>query len=784
MADQIVETIPVTIDGVEVRVPKGTLAIRAAEMAGIAIPRFCDHPLLDPVGACRQCMVEVPDAGNGRGFPMPQAACTLATAPGMQIKTQLTSEMAKAAQVGIQELILINHPLDCPICDKGGECPLQNQAYANGRTETRYEGAKRQYPKPLPLSAQIGLDRERCILCARCTRFAEQIAGDPLIALAERGAVQQVGLFADEPFNSYFSGNVVQLCPVGALTATSYRFTARPFDLVSTDTTCEGCAAGCSLRADHRHFEVRRRLAGANPEVNEEWNCDKGRFAFVSARGDDRLKTPLVRRDGELRPASWPEAVDAAVAGLRGAKKVGVITGGRLTVENAYGYAKFARVALGTNNIDFRTRPASAEEAGFLADQVAGKSFGQGVTYEGLEKAKQVVLVCFEPEDEAPIVFLRLRKAVRKKKLKVLAIAALRSYGCGKLNAELLQTAPGDEAAVVAGLKLDADSVVLVGERAASVPGLLSAVVKSCHKAGAKLAWIPRRAGDRGAVEAGCLPNLLPGGRPVAEASARVDVAAAWGVELPAEAGLDAEAMLACELDALVVGGANLDDFASAKAARRGVERAGFVVSLEQRASDVTELADVVFPVALIEDQSGTFLNWEHRPGRIGLVNPQATNKMTDLRVLAALADALGKPLGARQARQAAAELAELGVWGKPVGFAEAKAASGDGQGLRVASWRLLLDNGRSQDGEANLKQTARQAVAKLSPADAGALGLSCGDIAELSGPDGAAELPVAVADGLAEGVVVVPANSGGFALSALGVAHGGRLSVSKKGGK
>jgi len=247
------DLITVFIDGTEVSVPKGTLAIRAAEMIGVAIPRFCDHPLLDPVGACRQCLVEVPDMGNGRGMPKPQASCTLECAPGMKILTQESSAVAAKAQKGMIEFLLINHPLDCPICDKGGECPLQNQAMSAGPGESRYEGVKRTFPKPVSISAQILLDRERCILCARCTRFSEQISGDPFITLVERGALQQVGYYEDHPYNSYFSGNVIQICPVGALTSASYRFQARPFDLVSTPTTCEHCAGGCQLRTDHRH---------------------------------------------------------------------------------------------------------------------------------------------------------------------------------------------------------------------------------------------------------------------------------------------------------------------------------------------------------------------------------------------------------------------------------------------------------------------------------------------------------------------------------------------------
>src|SRR5690242_15405097 len=360
------DLVTVTIDGIEISVPKGTLLILAAEQLGIAIPRFCDHPLLEPAGACRQCLVDVTDMGNGRGMPKPAASCTTTVMPGMVIKTQLTSDVADKAQQGVMELLLINHPLDCPVCDKGGECPLQNQAMSNGRGESRFSmtgGVKRTFPKPINISAQVLLDRERCVLCARCTRFSEQIAGDPFIALIERGALQQVGIYEKEPFESYFSGNTIQICPVGALTSASYRFRSRPFDLISTPSVCEHCASGCALRTDHRRGKVTRRLAGNDPEVNEEWNCDKGRFAFVYDRQGDRLELPLVRDEetGELRGASWPEAFAVAARGLAAAEgSVGVLTGGRLTAEDAYAYSKFARVALGTNDIDFRARPHSA----------------------------------------------------------------------------------------------------------------------------------------------------------------------------------------------------------------------------------------------------------------------------------------------------------------------------------------------------------------------------------------------------------------------------------------
>ncbi len=792
-----VETITVTIDGTEVQVPKGTLAIRAAEMIGIAIPRFCDHPLLDPVGACRQCMVEVPDMGNGRGMPKPQASCTLECAPGMQIRTQVSSPVADKAQKGMLEFLLINHPLDCPICDKGGECPLQNQAMSNGGGSSRYDGVKRTYPKPVPISAQILLDRERCVLCARCTRFSEQIAGDPFIALVERGALQQVGRYADHPYDSYFSGNVVQICPVGALTSAAYRFQSRPFDLVSTEVTCEHCASGCQLRTDHRHGVVRRRLAGEAPAINEEWNCDKGRFAFVSARGDDRLRTPLIRENGELRAASWPEAIDAAVAGLTAAgKKVGVLTGGRLTVEDSYGYAKFARTVLGTNNIDFRSRPVGEGEAAFLVHQVAGRALGDGLTYTDLENAKRVFLVGFEPEEESPIIFLRLRKAVRKKGQSVTAVAPFLSSGNAKLKATLVPTLPGAEAEAVAGLKLAAGDVILVGERAALAAGALTAVVEAAEAADARFAWVPRRAGDRGAIEAGCLPSLLPGARPVTDVAARVDVATAWGLEsLPPLEGLDAPAMLAAAADgdlaALVLAGVELTDFADAHAARDAVEGVGFLVSLECRRSEVTEAADVVFPVALIEEHAGTFLNWEHRAGRVNTVIKQLNAPMTDVRVLAALADAMGAPLGFRTAAQAMAEFTELGTWDQPIkpevgtrarGRAAKKATAEVAETVKLATWRMLLDGGRGQDGEEALAATAKPTVARLSPAQAAAVGVATGDSVVVTSPAGWYELAVEVTASMIDGAVWVPTNSPGTPIGELGVVHGDDVVLSVGG--
>ena len=775
-----VETVTLTIDGVQVSVPKDTLVIRAAEQVGVQIPRFCDHPLLDPVGACRQCLVDIPDAGNGRGFPKPQASCTLPVAEGMVVNTQATSEVADKAQQGVMEFLLINHPLDCPVCDKGGECPLQNQAMSNGRGESRFAGSggiKRTFPKPINISAQVLLDRERCVLCARCTRFSEQVAGDPFIALAERGALQQVAIYEREPYESYFSGNAIQICPVGALTSADYRFRSRPFDLVSTPGVAEHDACGAAIRIDHRRGKVMRRLAGNEPEVNEEWISDKDRFAFHYARQDDRLTYPMVREDGELRPASWTEAFAVAARGLRAAGAGAVLTGGRLTAEDAYAYAKFARVALDTNDVDFRARPHSAEEASFLAAHVA---LSGDVTYADLEAAPVVVLLGLEPEDEAATIFLRLRKAAMRGRTQVVSVAPYTSRGLRKMRGRLVATAPGDEVEAIGSLRdaehgVTKDAVILVGERLAATHGALSAALELARSTGARLAWVPRRAGDRGAVEAGALPNLLPGGRPVAEASARVDVAAAWGVQsLPGKVGRDGNAIVAAlakgDVGGLVVGGVDPDDTADPAAFRAALDAAGFVVSLELRDTDVTRVADVVLPVAPVTDKAGTFVSWDGRTRDFVAVfsNPAS---LPDLRILSGIADEMGRPLGFRTVTEVRDEMQALGPWDGARPALDAgkapRASKPRANGLALASWKQLIDLGSMQDGEVHLRATARRPVARLGrSAYESVFGMLEGEagrdqLVTISGDRGSVTLPVVVAD-LPDDVVWVPARSFG----------------------
>lgn len=789
--------VTVTIDGVQVSVPPNTLVIRAAEQVGVQVPRFCDHPLLAPVGACRQCLVDIPDAGNGKPIPKPQASCTLPVAEGMVVETQVTSKVADKAQQGVMEFLLINHPLDCPVCDKGGECPLQNQAMTNGRGETRFEGVKRTFPKPINLSAQVLLDRERCIVCQRCTRFSDEIAGDPFIALIERGAMQQIGIADDAPFLSYFSGNTIQICPVGALTSAEYRFRSRPFDLVSTPGVAEHDSCGAAIRVDHRRGKVMRRLAGNDPEVNEEWISDKDRFAFHYARQDDRLTHPMVRdEDGELRPASWPEAFTVAARGLQAAGASGVLTGGRLTAEDAYAYAKFARVALGTNDIDFRARPHSAEEADFLASFVA---LSNDVTYADLETASVVVLAGLEPEDEAATIFLRLRKA-SKGRTKVVALSPYLTRGLAKMKGRVISTVPGTEADALRALAndgetaLDTGGVILVGERLAQSHGALTAALELARTTGARLAWVPRRAGDRGAVEAGCLPTLLPGGRPAGDASARVDAATAWGVDsLPEAAGRDGNAIVAAlikgDLGGLVIGGVDPDDTSDPAETLAAIEAAGFVVSLEQRLTDVAARADVVLPVAPVTDKAGTFVTWEGRPRPFEAVFSSPAS-LPDLRILAGIADELGTPLGFRTPLEVRAEMEQIGPWdgARPalvLGKEPRKPkAPKKGAGAFVLStWKQLLDLGSMQDGDAHLAATARPAVARINQAAYDALfGMHEGTAtATLTGDRGSVTLPVEVAD-LPDDVVWVPANSFGRGVLA-GLASPGSA-VTVKGAK
>ena len=845
--------VKVTIDDVELDVPAGTLVIRAAEQAGIRIPRFCDHPLLEPVAACRQCLVEVgmPDRNTGelRFMPKPQPSCAQTVTPGMVVKTQHTSEVARRAQEGVMEFLLINHPLDCPICDKGGECPLQNQAMSEGRESSRFIDAKRTYRKPLKLTSQILLDRERCILCQRCVRFGKEIAGDPFLDLQGRGGGtaptehhhfmgEQVGSFdtavldyfnpqekdnvkagisgpygqegiigslnegdlapndrdvSGRAFASYFSGNIIQICPVGALPSNDYRFRARPFDLVSTASVTEHDASGSAIRVDIRRGEVLRRLAGNDPEVNEEWITDKDRFAFKWS-GVQRLNTPFVRENGQLVPTSWSDALDRvhrALAGLSG-DQVGFLPGGRLSFEDAWAWSKFARSVVGSDSIDMRSRSHSEEERSFLASHVAGS--GLGVTYSQLENAGQVLLVGLEPEDECGAIFLRMRKATRKGKLRVASLAPMTSRGLAKLSGELLRCAPGTEVEVAAEIREGGEfadlasrldgGVILVGERASRTPGLLSEVVRLAERTHCRIQWVPRRAGERGGVEAGLLPGLLPFGRPLASQEARESLA--WG-EIPAQRGLDATQMLEAAADgrvkALVVGGVDLRDIDDPAAARKALDQVDFLVSLEVRRSEVTDRADVILPVAPPLEKNGTFINWEGRLRPFG--QAIASRSQTDRLVFDALASEFGVDLGLHDLVGLYDQVNPLMQWnGQREEFVQAKASElvevGQGEAL-LATHKPMLDAGRLQDGATMLAGSARRPVVFASRATVAGLGIDEGEELTLSTQRGSITLPLQFAD-LPDGVVWVPeCSQGSIVHESLGN-FGSSVTLSAKG--
>ena len=766
------DTVTLTIDGQEITVPKGTLVIRAAEQLGTIIPRFCDHPLLDPVGACRQCVVEV----EGQGKPM--MSCTMPAADGMEVRTHLTSEVASKAQEGTLEFLLINHPLDCPMCDKGGECPLQDQALKHGSNTSRFVDQKRRYDKPVAVSRQILLDRERCVLCARCTRFAEQISGDPFIELFERGALEQVAIYEDEPYHSYFSGNIIQICPVGALTSTSYRFKARPFDVVTTPSVCDHCSAGCTLTVQSRRGDIQRQLARTNMAVNEAWNCDKGRFGFTHLAADTRITEPQLRRDEGLATASWAEALTTVTGAItaaqeRGPGRVAVVTGSRLADEDAYLTAKYVRTVLGSDDLDHRTRFAPPTEVAELTGLVGRDT----ATYADVEHAPVIVVAGLDPEEEVPILHLRLRKAWRNNKARIVVVGP--DLGTlADMAWRRVVTRPGQEAAAlddlidgddeVSAALADVDApVVLVGERAGA--GSIGAGLRLAERHGGRLGHVPRRAGARGAVEAGLLAGALPGGRRLEDADDRVAVEAEWGAPLPAEPGRDLHAILtaaaAGEIDVLHLIGVDLaTDAASTALARRALAKVGTVVVQDLAVTrTVAEYADVALPAAGRQERSGSATNWEGRQQRFHRAIDGPDLVQEDWEIVVQLAALLGHDLGVDDLDGIRGEIARLGVRASAHALPEVArpaAAELDADHLEAVVRPLLLDNGTMLTDATDLLATARPATALIGPAAAQARGVADGDRVAVSRGDTRLELTAVVRGDVAADTVVIPANS------------------------
>jgi len=628
-----------TLDGREVTARKGEMLIAAAEQAGVFIPRFCYHPRMKSVGVCRMCLVEV---SGPRGATL-QPSCFVEVTEGSEVTTD--SDKVKKAQDGVLEFLLVNHPLDCPVCDKGGECPLQDQTLAHGPGETRFVEEKRHFEKPIPISELVLLDRERCIQCSRCTRFADEVAGDTQIDFIGRGERLEVNTFPDLPFSSYFSGNTVQICPVGALTAAPYRFTARPWDLDQVESTCTTCSVGCRVAVQSSSNRLTRLLGIDADPVNHGWLCDKGRFAFESVNSDDRLVEPMVRKDGDLVPVSWHEALEAVADGLRAAANaaggpagVGVIGGGRLTNEGAYAWAKLTKGVLGTDSVDAQVGDGLPAEVVLSLPRA---------TIDDAAGADTVIVLSGDVREEVPVLFLRLRAGLVDGDLSLVELAphdtSLTPYAAASLR-----YLPGGATAVARALTdpsaatpdgTDADAlaegrhlagagkvVVVLGRPSLAEDARLVAEAAQVLAAALPDAtFLPtlRRGNVMGALDMGLSPGLLPGR--VTLGTAGDWFTEAWG-SVPATTGLDTTAMLASaagdgdgRIRALVVLGADpLADHPDADLARRGLNGAAFVVSVASSPGPLTDHADVVLPAAEAHERPGTTTNLEGRISRLG----------------------------------------------------------------------------------------------------------------------------------------------------------------------
>ncbi len=686
------ETVTFVLDGREVTARKGEMIISAAERAGTYIPRFCHHPRMKPVGMCRMCLVEV---SGPRGATL-QPSCYMSVADGMEVVT--ASDKVKKAQDGVLELLLVNHPLDCPVCDKGGECPLQDQTLAYGPGESRFVEEKRHFEKPIALSELVLLDRERCIQCARCTRFAAEVAGEALIDFAGRGERVEVATFPDRPFSSYFSGNTVQICPVGALTATPYRFTARPWDLDQVESTCTTCAVGCRVAVQSSANRITRLLGVDADPVNQSWLCDKGRYAYEAVNGDEvaatpdapdapdgRVTQPLVRRGGELVPAGWGEALRAAADGLRAARSAGgpgavaLLGGARSTNEGAYVWAKLMKGVLGTDSVDAQLGD------GLPADLVLG--LPQATIDEACHE-RAVLLHTGDLREELPVLFLRLRRAAVDRTTTLLEVGpvptALTPHAAVSLTVR-----PGDTAAAVRALlgggsaeahphpagptvddadlararRLLADGlpdgavagtgvvVVLGRPSVAEHESVVADAARALAQAlpGARFLLALRRGNVRGALELGLAPGVLPGR--VGLEAGRAWFSAAWGA-VPDAAGRDAAGILSAlaggeGVRALVALGADVaGDYPDRGLAARALEAADFVVDITGHRTSTTDHADVVLPVAVAHERAGTTTNVEGRVSRLSQKLVPPGEAWPDWMIAAELAAELGGDLG------------------------------------------------------------------------------------------------------------------------------------------
>jgi len=666
--------VSVTIDGREVQVPAGELLIKVAQEHGTYIPRFCWHERMKPVGMCRMCLVEVEGV---RGLP---PACTTPVTDGMVVRTKTPA--VKKVQDGVLELLLVNHPLDCPVCDRGGECPLQDTTLAFGPGESRFVEEKRHWEKPIPVSDLVLLDRERCIQCARCTRFADEIAGDPLISFGERGGQTEIITFPDEPFASYFSGNTVQICPVGALTAKPYRFRARPWDLTGAETSCVTCAVHCRGALESTSNQLVRLLGVDSEPVNQGWLCDKGRYGYEAVNADERVRHPMIRKRGELVECSWPEALDAAADGiqraldLNGPQSVALLGGANGTNEEAYAWARLAKSVLRTDNVDAQLGD------GLPAEVVLGLP---RALIADLDRARGIVLLGPDLKEELPVLYLRMRRAAVELGVPLIEIAP-RDTGCSRYASARLRPVPGEQAGIARRLAAavggapsgdadideaavllagrDGDVVVVLGrgDLAESAATTVAAAAELGALPGAKFLVALRRANVRGALDLGLAPGFLPGRVTLAEGGDHF--AQAWG-GVPAAPGLGALGILGAasegRIHALVLAGSDpVGGCPDRSLARNAIAAAGFVIAVDTFVTESNKRADVFLPVTMWGEESGTVTNVEGRVQRVAQkVSPEGI-AMPEWRIAAELALRLGVDFGFEAVEEVTDEIARV----------------------------------------------------------------------------------------------------------------------------
>ena len=768
--------VPFTLNGQELEAEQGELLIDACDRNGVHIPRFCYHNRMKPVGMCRMCLVEV-DTGRG---PALQPSCMLPVTPEMKVETE--SEATKKAQDGVLEFLLANHPLDCPVCDKGGECPLQDNAYAFGPGETRFVEEKRHYEKPIPISDLVHLDRERCILCDRCTRFASEVAGDPLIHFIDRGSQTQVNTFPDDPFSSYFSGNTVQICPVGALTAAPYRFKARPWDLDAVESTSMVDATGARVVLQASQNELVRIVGVDSDAVNWSWLSDKDRFSYEANNSGNRVTEPMLEQDGELRPTRWSEAVKMAARSLRiEPEKVAMIGGSRLSLESQYAWNKLIKGIVGSDNVDAQ-----------LGDGVPA-ALALGLDRSTINDACQpggvIVVVGPDPKEELPTLFLRLRHAVmedgatlieigpRDNSLTELATVSVRTQP-GTVGQVMAAVADGrfDEAigsveasqlkALHSALTSDRPVTVLFGranmaESARYVADAVGALRSLLPEAG----FLPmlRRGNVHGALEMGLTPGFLPGG-----VRNRRKSMANWPSS-PDFEGKDTDGILraaaAGEIETLVLLGADpLADFPDVEMAEEALANVETIIAVDSFLNQSSSKADVFLPAAMAGEYDGTFLNLERRlsPLRAKVTAPGLSRP--DWMIAAELSAAVGPDLGFASLDELHAEMNESVAVLSDIDWA-ALGTADDGPvlpternwdlefgepaalpptssyGFRLIVDRKLWDNGTMVRNSPSLAGLSESSVLRLNPADVNLMAL--GDASHIKVDQGETEYDV-----------------------------------------